>query len=87
MNLKKDVIYLFLNFEQILNQEKKESENLFRAATKPLWVTQIEEKAIEELKVFYNVEKCFDENVKVSRVDEDRVLATPIWKKNLSTKK
>ena len=81
------IFILPLNLQQILNQEKKESENLFRAAPKPLWVTQIEEKAIEELKVFYNVEKCFDENVKVSRADEDRVLATPIWKKNLSSKK
>jgi hypothetical protein len=72
---------------QILHEEKRESDNLVRAITKPLAATQIEEKAIEELKKFYNVENCFDENVKIDRVDGQRVLATPIWKKNASLKK
>lgn len=63
------------------------SENLSRAITKPLWVTQIEEKALEELRQFYNVDRCFDENVTIARLDQDRIMATPIWKKNLSSKK
>ena len=72
---------------QILHEERKESENLVRAIAKPLASTQIEERAIAELRRFYNVDNCFDENVEIDRVDSRRVLATPIWKKNLSMKK
>ena len=72
---------------QILHEERKESENLVRAIAKPLASTQIEERAIAELRRFYNVDNCFDENVEIDRVDRRRVLATPIWKKNLSMKK
>ena len=72
---------------QIQSDEKRESENLSRAVTKPLSVTQIEERAIEELKQFYSVDRIFDENIRVCRIDEDRILATPIWKKNVSAKR
>lgn len=72
---------------KILREEKKESENLNRAITKPLAATQIEEKAIEELKKFYNVESYFDENIKIDRVEGERMRSTPVWKKNLSAKK
>ena len=49
--------------------------------SKPLHVTQIEEKAMEELKKFYNVSSCRDEIITVSRL-QTVSLATPVWKKS-----
>jgi hypothetical protein len=54
-------------FAQILHEEKTVSENLIRAVTKPLSVTQIEERAIAELEKLYNVDNCFDEAIRVTR--------------------
>ncbi|XP_059088832.1 inhibitor of Bruton tyrosine kinase-like [Tigriopus californicus] len=67
-------------FKEILNFEVKQNESLFRATSKPLSVTQKEEKAIEELRAFYGAEQIFDERISVVRVDQ-APLATPIWKR------
>lgn len=67
-------------FKEILNFEVKQNESLFRAKSKPLSVTQMEEKAIEELRAFYGADQVFDERISVVRVDQGP-LATPIWKR------
>ena len=66
------------SFQQILQEEVKHTDNLHRAKSKPLSLTQIEEKAIEELKVFYNADNATDEIITVSRV-QTGPLATPVW--------
>ena len=66
---------------QILHEESKQSANLTKAKSKPFHVTQLEEKAMSELKHFYNAENVFDERITVQRVDQG-ILATPIWKKS-----
>ena len=69
------------SFEQIMKEDHSKEEELLRVQSKPLHITQIEEKAIEELKQFYNVETCRDEIITVERVKKG-ALATPVWKKN-----
>ena len=66
---------------QILHEESKQSANLTKAKSKPFHVTQLEEKAMSELRDFYNADNVFDERITVQRVDQG-VLATPIWKKS-----
>ena len=68
-------------FQQIMKEDVKKEENLVKIQSKPLHVTQIEEKAIEELKKFYNVSSCRDEIITVSRL-QTVSLATPVWKKS-----
>ena len=65
-------------FQDIMYQEALQSENVYRAQSKSLAVTQLEERAIEELKVFYNVENIFDELISVDRANAS-ALATPVW--------
>jgi len=68
-------------FEQIMEDDVKQVENLQKAQSKPLYVTQIEEQAIEELGKFYNVSNCNDEIITISRLDRGAV-AAPVWRKN-----
>lgn len=69
--------------EAILKEESVQSENLNRAKSQPFHVTQMEEKAMSELKTFYNADNVFDESITIERV-EKAVLATPIWKRSNS---
>ena len=66
------------SFKDIMHEEIIQKEHLYRAQSKPLTVTQLEEQAIEELKVFYNMENTFDEFITVERANTS-VLATPVW--------
>lgn len=68
------------SFEQIMKEDVKRKENLYKAQSKPLYVTQIEEQAIEELKAFYNANNSTDEIITVSRV-ETGAIAAPVWRK------
>jgi len=67
-------------FQQIMKEDVKKKENLYKAQSKPLYVTQIEEQAIEELKAFYNADNSTDEIITVSRVETGAV-AAPVWRK------
>merc|ERR1712147_126085 len=69
------------SFQQIMKEDVKKEEHLVKVQSKPLTITQIEEKAIEELKKFYNVSGCKDEIITVSRL-QTVSLATPVWKKS-----
>jgi hypothetical protein len=72
-----------LGLIDILQEEVIQSQKLTRAQSKSLFVTQTEEKAIADLKAFYNVDNVFDEYITVDRVDQ-RVLATPFWNRKKS---
>ena len=67
-------------FVNILKDEVRQTANLFRAKSKSLEVTQLEEKAIMELMKFYSAKSVQDEIITVERVDEGP-LATPVWNK------
>merc|ERR1712156_632389 len=66
--------------QNILQEECVQSQNLTKAQSKPFHITQMEEKAMSDLRAFYNADNVFDEFITVERVDK-RVLATPVWKK------
>jgi len=68
------------SFHQIMKEDVRQKENLYKAQSKPLYVTQIEEQAIEELKAFYNADNITDEIITVSRV-ETGAIAAPVWRK------
>ncbi|KAK2710725.1 hypothetical protein QYM36_012037, partial [Artemia franciscana] len=61
----------------IIEEEMRQSQNLIRAKSKPLVLTQIEDQAIEELSEFYGVDSHFDERVCVERVVT--TVMTPTW--------
>ena len=69
------------SFEQIMKEDVKQKEKTARALSKPLHLTQIEERAIEELKAFYNVSGVEDELITVSRLQEG-VVAPPVWRRD-----
>ena len=69
------------SFHEIMNEDVKKRENLFKSQSKPLHATQIEEQAIEELKTFYNAHNSSDEIIMVSRVESGNI-AVPLWKKS-----
>ena len=65
-------------FQEIMHEEAIQKQNLHRIQSKSLAVTQIEEQAIEELKLFYNVDNVFEELITVKRANAS-AMATPVW--------
>ena len=61
-----------------MHEEAIQKQNLHRIQSKSLAVTQIEEQAIEELKLFYNVDNVFEELITVKRANAS-AMATPVW--------
>ena len=84
----KDVSFLEINsnqamkesFQEIVREDIVKEENLVKVKSKSLNITQIEEKAIEELRKFYNVDHCQDEVITISRQPRGTI-AAPIWRK------
>jgi len=68
-------------FEQIMLEEVKQEENLHLVRNKPLAVTQVEERAIEELRAFYGAGVARDEVITVTRVQRG-VIAPAVWRRN-----
>ncbi|XP_059059647.1 inhibitor of Bruton tyrosine kinase [Achroia grisella] len=66
-----------IEFNQILTDQKKQREDFSRIMTKPLTLTQLEDKAIEELERFYNVHEVDDELITVRRIELH--VSTPQW--------
>ena len=54
-------------FTTIIKDEKKEKQIFEKIKSKSLILTQIEERAIQELSEFYNIQNIFDESIKVCR--------------------
>ncbi|KAF2882129.1 hypothetical protein ILUMI_24051 [Ignelater luminosus] len=64
--------------DSIITDEKRQKENLVKMRTKLLVHTQVEDKAIEDLYKFYNVDNVFDEIVVINRV-QIGLVASPVW--------
>ncbi|XP_013137356.1 PREDICTED: inhibitor of Bruton tyrosine kinase [Papilio polytes] len=66
-----------IEFNQILADQKKQKDDFSRIMTKPLALTQLEDKAIEELERFYNVHEIDDEWITVRRIELQ--VSSPQW--------
>lgn len=55
------------SFQSIIENEQKQKQYFEKIKTKSLALTQLEEKAIEELQKFYNAENIFDETISIER--------------------
>uniref|UniRef100_A0A336KSV8 CSON014850 protein n=1 Tax=Culicoides sonorensis TaxID=179676 RepID=A0A336KSV8_CULSO len=55
------------SFDSIMQNEREKKQYFEKIKTKSLVLTQLEEKAIEELKEFYNVDNIFDETITIER--------------------
>ncbi|XP_026762942.2 inhibitor of Bruton tyrosine kinase [Galleria mellonella] len=66
-----------IEFNQILTDQKKQKEDFSRIMTKPLTLTQLEDKAIEELERFYNIHEVDDELITVRRIELQ--VSSPQW--------
>ncbi|XP_038047379.1 inhibitor of Bruton tyrosine kinase-like [Patiria miniata] len=69
-----------VSLSEIIKTETEERETLARTLKKPFSLIQIEEKAIEELRAFYNTADRADEYITVERATN--VVATPLWRKS-----
>ncbi|XP_049802872.1 inhibitor of Bruton tyrosine kinase [Schistocerca nitens] len=65
-------------FCDIIADERKQRENWTKMRAKPLELTQLEDRAIEDLLAFYNATESTDEHISVRRVITD-VVAAPVW--------
>ncbi|KAK4884719.1 hypothetical protein RN001_000990 [Aquatica leii] len=70
----------FVAMHSIIIEERKQKQNFVKMKTKLLVHTQIEDKAIEDLHKFYNVDNVFDEVITIQRVQIGRI-ASPVWVK------
>ncbi|CAK1552996.1 unnamed protein product [Leptosia nina] len=66
-----------LEFNQILADQKKQKDDSSRIMTKSLTLTQLEDKAIEELERFYNIHEIDDESITVRRIELQ--VSSPQW--------
>ncbi|KAF5274038.1 hypothetical protein FQR65_LT04436 [Abscondita terminalis] len=67
----------FVAMQTIITEERKQKQNLVKMKAKLLIHTQIEDKAIEDLHKFYNVENVFDETIIIQRVP-NTLIASPV---------
>ncbi|XP_046673434.1 inhibitor of Bruton tyrosine kinase isoform X1 [Homalodisca vitripennis] len=68
----------FVKFADIMAEEIQQRDNLCKMKSKSLQLTQIEDKAMEELRVFYNAAHIYEERITVERVLSANI-AKPIW--------
>ncbi|XP_026320553.1 inhibitor of Bruton tyrosine kinase isoform X3 [Hyposmocoma kahamanoa] len=66
-----------MQFNEILADQKKQKDDFSRIMTKPLYLTQLEDKAIEELERFYNIHSVDDEWITVRRIELQ--VSSPQW--------
>lgn len=66
-----------IEFNKILTDQKKQKEDHSRIMTKPLLLTQLEDKAIEQLERFYNIHEIDDELITVRRIELQ--VSSPQW--------
>jgi inhibitor of Bruton tyrosine kinase len=72
-----------MSFSEILEDEMREKQYVEKVKSKSLVLTQMEETAIEELRLFYNVDEVFDENIKIERKRGHKGLVNyAIWQIN-----
>ncbi|XP_055548784.1 inhibitor of Bruton tyrosine kinase [Wyeomyia smithii] len=68
-------------FSKIQADERRQKQYYEKIKSKSLVHTQIEERAIEELRRFYNVESVFDENITIERYrpQSDGAINFAVW--------
>lgn len=66
-----------IEFNKILTDQRKQKEDHSRIMTKPLLLTQLEDKAIEQLERFYNIHEIDDELITVRRIELQ--VSSPQW--------
>lgn len=66
-----------VTFSDILADERQQRENYSKMISKPLILTQIEDRAIEDLEKFYNIDEIEDEVITIARVCT--VYSSPLW--------
>jgi hypothetical protein len=71
------------SFSQIIELEKRSSEQYNKLKNRPLHIIQLEEKAVEEFKMVYELENwCSNINIKIELIDEeDFTHCIPLWQK------
>ena len=67
------------SFSEIMEEDVREEQTWIQAKTKPLHLTQTEEKAMQEFKKAYELQHPGDV-ITVARVDSGN-MAAPVWKK------
>lgn len=70
-----------MKFADIVADEIQQRDNWSKMKSKSLQLTQIEDKAMEELRMFYNAANIFDERITVERVLTVNI-AQPRWIKS-----
>lgn len=65
--------------DSIILEEKEERKRVARIVNKPLDLTLMEEHAIRDLEIFYNVAEATEEFITVQRLSATVALPTPIW--------
>ncbi|CAB4064580.1 unnamed protein product [Lepeophtheirus salmonis] len=69
-----------ISFENILNDEKQKTADTERIKSKPFSIIQIEERAMNDLLVYYQAESKSDETISVHRcIDTNTQLLDEIW--------
>ncbi|KAI5713388.1 hypothetical protein M8J76_015146 [Diaphorina citri] len=66
------------SFSEIIADEIKKKDNFARMTSKCLDFIQLEDRAIQELKLFYNVDNSFEEHLTISRVVNNH-MDKPMW--------
>lgn len=71
------------SFASIIEMEKRSKEHYNKLKNRPLNSIQLEEKAIEDLKMLYQVNDITDMTISIELIDEAEFSScAPIWKKN-----
>lgn len=65
--------------EAIIDAERAERERAARLRSKPLALTQMEDRALHELEVFYSVSQVTDERITVQRLVTPAAAPLPVW--------
>ncbi|XP_040567916.2 inhibitor of Bruton tyrosine kinase [Lepeophtheirus salmonis] len=69
-----------ISFENILNDEKQKTADTERIKSKPFSIIQIEERAMNDLLVYYQAESKSDETISVHRcIDTTKLSLVPAW--------
>jgi hypothetical protein len=70
------------SFLNIIEMEKRSKEHYTKLRNRPLHIIQLEEKAVQDLKVVYDVDNLTEMTITVEVIDETELASiAPIWKK------
>lgn len=80
-NIQQSVIQTIDSFSKIIEMEKKSKEQYEKLKLRPLNLIQMEERAIQDLFKYYNVDNCFNMTIRIELNDELSLNSlAPVWK-------